>query len=223
MLSDLFTAIAQLADPRFRGVLWRALAGAVVVFAGLLAGWWWLLERSTLFESGWLEKMADVLGGLAALGLSLLLFPVVVTLVAGLLLDEIVQAVEDRHYPDLGPPPPTPWWQGLPTAARFVAITVVLNLLALPLYLVPGANLIVFYALNGYLLGREYFEMVALRRLAPAQARALRLANGVSVWLAGILIAVLSTVPVVNLMVPIIATAFATHRFQALRKTGGAV
>ncbi|MBF0372548.1 MAG: EI24 domain-containing protein [Alphaproteobacteria bacterium] len=223
MLSDLFKAIAQLADPRFRGVLWRALAGAVVVFAGLLAGWWWLLERSTLFESGWLEKMADVLGGLAALGLSLLLFPVVVTLVAGLLLDEIVQAVEDRHYPGLGPPPPMPWWQGLPTAARFVAITVVLNLLALPLYLVPGANLIVFYALNGYLLGREYFEMVALRRLAPAQARALRLANGVSVWLAGILIAVLSTVPVVNLMVPIIATAFATHRFQALRKTGGAV
>lgn len=223
MLSDLFTAIAQLADPRFRGVLWRALAGAVAVFAALHAGWWWLLERSTLFESGWLERAADLLGGLAALALSLLLFPVVVTLVAGFLLDEIVQAVEDRHYPHLPPPPPRPWWRGLPTAARFVAVTVLLNLLALPLYLIPGANLIVFYALNGYLLGREYFEMVALRRLTPAQALASRRANGISVWLAGIVIAVLSTLPVANLLAPIVATAFATHRFQALRKTGGAV
>ena len=101
-------------------------------------------------------------------------------------------------------------------------MTLGLNLLALPLYLlllfVPPFNLFVFYLLNGYLLGREYFELVAARRLDTAGVRRLRRAYRGRLLLAGAVIAFLLTVPIVNLVTPIIATGFMLHVFEGLRR-----
>ena len=96
-------------------------------------------------------------------------------------------------------------------ALRLGGMALLLNLLALPFYLVPGVNLLIYLALNGYLLGREYFEVVAQRRLRPAQASAQRRAARGRVWSAGLVIAALSTVPLVNLIAPVIGVAFMTH------------
>ena len=67
-------------------------------------------------------------------------------------------------------------------ALKFFLVVLVVNLVALFLLLVPGVNLIAFYAGNGYLLGREYFEMVAMRHLPPDEARRLRKANLATVF-----------------------------------------
>jgi uncharacterized protein involved in cysteine biosynthesis len=90
-------------------------------------------------------------------------------------------------------------------------VLVGVNLLALPLYLVPGLNVVVFYAMNAYLLGREYFELVALRRLDPRTARGLRRAHRLRFFIAGLLMAALFTIPVVNLVASLIAAAFMVH------------
>src|SRR5690606_4741546 len=94
-------------------------------------------------------------------------------------------------------------------------------LLALPFYVmliwIPFLSPVLFYGLNGYLLGREYFEAVALRRLDEGRTRVLRRARGGQVFLAGVVIAVLMTVPLVNLVAPVIATAFMVHLFEGMR------
>ncbi len=96
-------------------------------------------------------------------------------------------------------------------------MTIVLNLLALPLYLmVPGINLVLFLALNGYLFGRGYFEVVALRRLDAATAKTLRHRFAGRIFLGGLAIAGLFALPLVNLVAPVIATAFMVHVFEAL-------
>jgi uncharacterized protein involved in cysteine biosynthesis len=93
-----------------------------------------------------------------------------------------------------------------------MVVTIVLNLLALPLYVfMPGLNFFVFLGLNGYLFGRQYFEVVALRRLDMAATRAVRHRFGVRIFAGGVVIAGLFAMPFVNLLAPVIATAFMVH------------
>ena len=107
---------------------------------------------------------------------------------------------------------------------RLTGLTLLLNLLALPAYLLlPGINLFLFLALNGYLLGREYFEVVALRRLDAAATRAARNRFGLRVFLGGVVIATLFALPLVNLVAPVVATAFMLHLFEALYRTSSRI
>ena len=103
-------------------------------------------------------------------------------------------------------------------AVRFAALAVALNLLVLPLYLLPGANIVLYLGLNGYLLGREYFDQVAQRRLDWRTISRLRRDNRARLWRGGVLIAALLTVPVLNLVAPVIATCFMVHLFEGLRR-----
>jgi CysZ protein len=90
-------------------------------------------------------------------------------------------------------------------------VLILVNLIALPFYLLPGINLALFWIVNGYLLGREYFELVALRHLDVAAARALRRRHALRIFIAGIVIAAFATVPFLNLLSPLFATAFMVH------------
>ena len=81
---------------------------------------------------------------------------------------------------------------------------------------VPPAAPFVFLGLNGYLLGREYFDLVARRRLGRDGARRMRKRHGLQIWAAGILMAAPLTVPVVNLAIPILGAATFTHLFHRL-------
>lgn len=213
LLSAFAKALAQLDDPQLRRVLWRGLAAAALVYAMLFAGCWWLLAATELSSVAWLEWLADALGGLGVVVLSLLLFPAVVTAIIGLFLEDVARAVERRHYPGLPPARQPPLMETLAGTARFALVAALVNLLALPLYFVPG----VFFVVNGYLLGREYFELAAGRRLAAGEVRGLRRAYGGRLWLAGAGITLLLSLPVINLAAPIVATAAMVHVFEALR------
>ena len=218
MFSVFGKGISQLSDRRTRKVLWLSIAAAMAVIAVLWAGIGALLTMTALFEIGWLETAVDLLGGLATLVLTWFLFPGVISAVIGLFLEDIAAAVEARHYPDL------PEAQGLPpmkaalVCVRYLGAVIVLNVLALFFLIFPPVFPFVFYGVNGYLLSREYFELVALRRMGPVEARALRKANGGRLFVAGVIITLLLTVPVINLLAPVVATAAMVHLFEDCRK-----
>jgi len=235
MIQGLVKAVGQLGDADLRKILWRAVALAVLVFAALWGLSWWLLDwaggglvawlGTDGFLGGLIEGLVE-LGGLAAVLIaSFLLFPAVIGMAQGVFLEEAAGVVEGRHYPDLPPAAEQPILEAVRDALSLTLTTVVVNVVILPVYLilslVPPLNVILFYALNGYLLGREYFEVVAVRRLTHDRVRTLRRRHRGRLTAAGVVIAVMLTIPLVNLLAPVVATAFMVHVFERLRRTAG--
>jgi len=209
---DFGRAIAQLGDPAFRRPLVLGLLLSVLVFLALWVGVWVTLSHLHIFVIDWLNTAIATLGELGSFGLAYLLYPGVVAAVTSLFLDQAILAVEVRHYPRLGPPRAIGLNEQVIRALRLLVLTVVLNLLVLPVYLVPLINILVFYALNGYILGREYFEMVAPRRADPSGVRRLWRDHRWTWIVMGAAIAFLSTLPVINLIAPLLGVAAMVHR-----------
>jgi CysZ protein len=217
MVAALLRAISALGEPPMRRVVGLSLALAVLAFAVLWLAVAAVLYQTTFFDWRPLNWLVDLLGGLAVLVLSWFLFPAVVTGIMGFYLERVAAAVEAIDYPGRGPPRRQPFGEILLVMLRLTGLTLALNLLALPIYLlVPGINLVLFLALNGYLFGRGYFEVVALRRLDAGEARAVRNRFAGRIFLGGVAIAGLFALPLVNLVAPVIATAFMLHIFEAL-------
>jgi CysZ protein len=218
-------AIAQLSDPTLRNVLLRAMAFAAAIYALLCTILWIVIARISLSDIPWVDTTIDVLGGFAVVVLAILLFPATVSALVGLYLERVAEAVERRHYPGLPPALNQSLAESTLTGIRFALVALALNIAALPIYLillfVPPLNVFVFFGVNGYLLGREYFELVAARRLPAEEAKGLRRRYGGTVFLAGGLTAFLLTIPIVNLAAPIIGTAAMVHILEALRLRPG--
>ena len=218
MIAAFARALSQLVESPLRRVLLLSLALAAAVFAALWAAIGWLLVHTAISKIGWVDTALDVFGGVAALALSLILFPAVVTLVqTNFLLEPVAAAVEARHYPGLPTPRAPPLREQIVSAARFLALAIGLNLAALPLYLVPGINVVSFLALNGYLLARENFDALASRRLDPDAARQLWRRRRARFVLAGCAFALAASVPIVNLAAAIFAAAASVHLIELYR------
>lgn len=224
MTQPIALAFAQMSDPPFRRVLIKSLLLTAAAYAVCgLAGWWGfglLPEGWGWIPWEWLQVALNWLTGVAFIFLLFALFPAVATLFIGLFLDEIAGAVEARHFPDDPPGRETPVSDSLSLALRFTLALIGLNIAVLPLYALtfwfPFIWVIIFYGLNGYLLGREYFELVAQRHGTRNDVRKLRKLFKNSLLWRGIVIAVLLLIPVINLAVPIFATAWMTHIFKQL-------
>ena len=187
----------------------------------------WFGVVAVLGEEGvtgirWLDATITTLGGGAALALCWILYPAMTMLVLGFFLDGVVAACERRHYRELGPARGVGFGTALTSALRLLLLAILLNLLVLPFYLIPPINLFVYYVLNGYLVGREYFELVALRRLDGAATRAMWRWHRGRLVLAGVVIVFLLSLPLVNLVAPVVAVAFMLHVFEGLRRAGTA-
>lgn len=231
VINSFFKATGQLSDPRLRRVLGIGVALALLGFALIWTIVWWslsALDWTQLPVIGWLfawmGEFADYVGGLAfvfaiMLG-TFILFPAVITIIVGFFLEEVVQAVEAKHYPNEPTPRPQSYGEIFATTGQFALLVIGLNLLFLPLYLiliwVPPLNLILYYFLNGYLVSREYYELVALRRMEPKPARQLRRAHRSRLLLAGVILVFVMTIPIVNLITPVLGAAFMVHVYQNL-------
>jgi uncharacterized protein involved in cysteine biosynthesis len=229
LIADFLRAAGQMLDRRFLGVLARALALTVALLAGFSAGAVWLVGFLPPTFDLWLVGEVDTplaairaatLGALV-IASAFLMFPVAAAFV-GLFLDEIADAVEARHYPDLGKARGLTLWQEIRAGVTFAAFVLAVNAVAFVFYLLSGPLApFVFWAVNGYLLGREYFEMVAARRIGPEGTRELRRRHGLRIWVAGTLMAVPLSVPVLNLVVPLAGVATFTHMFHRLWRRSG--
>ena len=218
MFAAFLKAFGQLADGTTRRLIWLSLGAAIAVFAALWLTIGTAIESTELFASGWLETIVDVLGWAATLVLTWFLFPAVFTVIASLFLERVAGATEARHYADLPEAPGARLGAALGATAGFLAAMVVLNLVMLIFLLIPPLFPFVFYGVNGYLLGREFFELVALRRIGLEEVRHLRKAHRGRLFLAGVVIAFLFTIPGLNLVAPVIATAAMVHLFENFRR-----
>ncbi|WP_281826034.1 EI24 domain-containing protein [Jannaschia rubra] len=225
MIGDALRAIGQLGDPRFRRVLLAGVGLSVALLAAFSALAVWgvnaLVGPSVtlpwLGEVTWLDDAAGWTVLPITLIASVFLMVPVASAFTGLFLDRIAQAVEDRHYPGLPPARSQGWGEMIAESAGFLALVVAVNLLALVAYLLlaPFA-LFIFWAVNGFLLGREYAQMVALRRMDRAGAAGYRARYRARIWGLGVLMAVPLSVPILNLLVPVVGAAAFTHQFHRL-------
>ena len=224
MIRSLSRAVGQLFDRRFRRVLLKGLGGTILLYILMYLGVGWVVAHLSLFGVAWEDTVVNLLGGLTVFVLTLLLFPTIATLVIGVLVDDIAEAVEEKYYPGLPPPRAQSWGEIIWGAVRFIVVSLAVNLVALPVYLLLlflGVGALLYYGVNGYLLAREYFELAAWRRMEPRQADALRRAHQGRLWVLGAVLAFLSALPLINLVAPLIATAAMIHEVEALHRPAG--
>ncbi|WP_406565954.1 EI24 domain-containing protein [Allitabrizicola rongguiensis] len=226
MLDSFLKALGQLGDGRFQRVLWLGIGLTLGLFiAAFVALRWtirWIVPDTVtlprLGEVHWIERVLEFGAIPVMLLASVFLMVPVASAFCGLFLDDVAEAVEDRHYPGLPPAPRIPISSQIWDAIRFFGTVVVVNLVALLVYPFSGPFApIVFWIVNGFLLGREYFTLAAMRRIGPEGARALRSRYSGTIWLAGALMAAPLSIPVVNLLVPVLGAATFTHLFHRLQ------
>lgn len=212
-------------DRRFRRVLFLGLALTVALLIAaygvvLLLISWFAGGTVTLPLIGEVRWLKDLLGWTSLammLMLSVFLMVPVASAITSFFLDDVAEAVEARHYPDLPPVPRLPWMDILRDTAGFLGLLIGANLLALILYIaLPFAAFAIFWALNGFLLGREYFQLAAMRRYGRAGASALQRRYWLQIWAAGVLMAIPLSLPLLNLFIPILGAATFTHLAHAL-------
>ena len=207
-------------------MLWRGLgltiellvtACLLVIFGvnQLLSSAW---AANMIGDQSWLGALINVGGVLFTIALSIWLMVPVTSAIIALFLDEVAQAVEARHYPHLPKQTATKLQDQILVGIRFLGILLLANIGALILsMIVPLLAPFVFWATNGYLMGREYFQMAAMRRMPHAQAQELFQRHQGSIWTAGILMAIPMSIPLVGLFIPILGAATFTHQFERLR------
>ena len=220
-------AASQVFTSPFRAVFFKTLG---LTLLALIALWFGLKE---LFDwlalpwidamlpglpswAGWLGFLAALAAGIGlALGLALLIAPVT-ALGAGLFLDDVAEVVERTDYPSDPPGRPLPVIAAFVMALKFFGVVILGNFVALLLLLIPGINIGAFFLVNGYLLGREFFEFAAMRFRPEAEAKALRRKHAGTVFLAGLVIAAFLAVPLINLLTPLFAAAMMVHLHKAV-------
>jgi CysZ protein len=218
-------ALVQMFSPSFRRVLLKAtgLALILIVVIGIalhraLAA---LAAHGAALATGvdtgghwgwnvfiWFLSFAAGLGIFAG---AVFLMPAVTAFVGSFFVDEIAELVERRHYANDPPGRALPLWRALIEGLTTALLTIAVYLCAAPFLLFAGFGFILMFLANAYLLGREYFLLAAMRFRTPAEAKALRRAHRASVYLAGLLIALFVSIPVLNFAAPLFAMAFMAH------------
>lgn len=225
ILAAYLRALRQSGDPVFRRVIWLGLALAIALLFAMYAVMLLVIDllipdTLTLPFAGEVRGLGTLVsvGSLVFMGaLSVFLMAPVASAFTGLFLDDVADAVEGAHYAHLPVAPRAGLWVTLVDSARYFGLLVGLNLLGIILFAVSGGlGIVALWAINGFLLSREYFTMVALRRLSPEVVAGLRRAWRVRLWIAGVLLAVPLSIPVVNLFVPVLGVAAFTHIFHAI-------
>jgi len=204
-------ALGQLGDPVALLVLFGCLACGVALFGVM----WWLVPYSilklSLIGNPWLDGGIAFLGSMAIVVLTWFLFPPIAIALVGLFLEPIANAVERRHYPHLAPAQGVPLRTSVWRSARLLLLLVVANVSILVLLVFPPLYLVAYYTVNGLLIGREYAELVALRRSGEASVDALLRARRGSLLAFGVLAALAATLPLINIIAPIVLTAAMVH------------
>ena len=223
--SSFMAALSQVGDPRFRRVLFIGVGLTIVLLIAATSGFLmfidWLVPESSdmplIGEVTWFDDILTWSSFFLMMILSVFLMVPVASAITSMFLEDVAQAVEDKHYSHLPPAESIGFGDALRDTINFLGVLIGANILALILYvfLAPFA-LFIFWGLNGFLLGREYFTLAAMRRVGRAQAKVLRKRHAGRIWLAGILMAMPLSIPLINLVIPILGAATFTHLYHKL-------
>jgi uncharacterized protein involved in cysteine biosynthesis len=231
MLEAAINALSQMLTPPFRAVLVKSVGLALLLIVLIGIG----LNRLFVWLAGAGEALAEsLLGGSAHVPLSILawlfsiiatlgivvgsvfLMPAVTALVASLFVDEIALEVERSHYPSEPVGTALPVLRAVIEGVKTALLAVLVYLLATPFLLVAGMGIVIFFFATAFLLGREYFELAAMRYREPAAAKLFRKSHHGTVFIAGMLIAAFVSIPIVNLATPLFGMALMVHVHKRL-------
>ena len=231
MLDAAVKALSQMLSPPMRSILWRSIGLALVLIVVLAIGLQRLLSFLATSGEGSAEAMlgpgfqtplnvlawiVSIAAGLGVVFGAVLLMPAITSLVASLFVDEIADHVEREHYPAEHPGTALPFGLAMTEGVKTASLTILVYLIALPFVFVAGAGFLVFFIATAWLLGREYFELAAMRFRSPADAKAMRKDHAATVFTAGLVIAAFVSIPIVNLATPLFGMAFMVHMHKRL-------
>ncbi len=217
MIEAAFRALAALGAPELRAVVAKSLLLTALLFAAVLVGVYVLLSWLTVLPWPWLETAIGLLASAGVLLALMFLMGPVTAMFAGLFLDGVAESVEARDFPQ---DPPGTALSGVAAALvgmKFMAAVLAANLAVLPFFLI-GIGAAGWLAANSYLIGREYFTMVAARYLPAKEAEAMRKANAAKVTVAGIIPALLSVIPLANVVTPVFSTVYFVYLVKGMLK-----
>ena len=224
-------ALSQILSPPMRSILWRSIGLALVLITVLAIGLQRLLSwfadtgevwaegmlgpgfHSTLHVLSWITSISAGLG--VVLG-GIFLMPAITSLMASLFVDDVADHVEREHYPADHPGVALPVTLATIEGVKTALLTILVYVVALPFVLFAGAGFIIFFIATAWLLGREYFELAAMRFRSPDDAKAMRKENAATVFTAGLFIAAFVSIPIVNLATPLFGMAFMVHMYKRL-------
>ena len=218
-------------SPPMRSILWRSIGLALVLIIVLAIGLQRLLSWFATYGEVWLEGLlgpgwhsslevlawiVSITAGLGVVFGGVFLMPAITSLVASLFVDDVADIVEREHYPAERPGDALPLSQAIYEGVKTALLTILVYLVALPLVLFAGAGFLIFFLATAWLLGREYFELAAMRFRSPEEAKAMRRDNAATIFTAGLFIAAFVSIPIVNLATPIFGMAFMVHMHKRL-------
>ncbi len=231
MLDAALKALSQILSPPMRSILWKSVGLALVLIVVVAV----VLQRVLSWAAGsgelWAETMVgsdyhtlinilawivSIAAGLGVVVGAVFLMPAITSLVASVFVDDVADIVERQHYPAEKPGVALPVGRALVEGSKTALLTVLVYLIALPFVFLAGAGFIVFFIATAWLLGREYFELAAMRFRTPEEAKMLRKQNGAIVFTAGLFIAAFVSIPIVNLATPLFGMAFMVHMHKRL-------
>ena len=221
LIQSVFAAAREIFSPALRRILWKSIG---LTIALLVLVWLGLTKLFDVFLTNHdlsatypiIDSFAFFLAGFGLFVALIYLLPAVSAIVAGYFLDDVAEVVEGKDYPADAPGRALPFGQALLYGIRFAGLSLLVNLVALLLFFIPGVNIGAFFVANAYLLGREYFELAAGRFWPPEDVARLRYEHRGTVLAAGAVVAALVLVPVLNLLVPIFGATMMVHLHKKL-------
>lgn len=231
MLVAAAKALSQILSPPMRSILWKSIGLALVLITVLAIGMQRLLNWAATSGGVWAEStigsdyhtMINVLSwtlsiaaGLSVVAGAIFLMPAITSLVASVFVDDVADIVEREHYPAERVGVALPFGLAITEGGKTALLTIVVYLIALPFVFFAGVGFIVFFIATAWLLGREYFELAAMRFRSPADAKAMRKHHATTVFTAGLFIAAFVSIPIINLATPLFGMAFMVHMHKRL-------
>lgn len=231
MFDSALKALSQIVSPPMRSILWKSVGLALVLIVAAAVALQRLL--SWLAGSGevWVSTLVgpdyqtlisvlawivSIAAGLGVVVGAVFLMPAITSLVASVFVDDVADSVEREHYPAEKPGVALPVGRAIAEGSKTALLTILVYVIALPFVLIAGAGFIVFFIATAWLLGREYFELAAMRFRTPEEAKLMRRQNSAVVFTAGLFIAAFVSIPIVNLATPLFGMAFMVHMHKRL-------
>ena len=215
MFASLRKAASLLFDRRFSRLVMWSLVFTLLLYVLLFAAVVYGVHRLPTFGAPWVNTLLDWAAPVFMLVLPFFLGAPVAAFFASLFLERIVKKVEARYYAADTKASSAPSGNIFFGGLRLAVLVVLIDVALLPADdAVPGVGELVTILANGLLLGRGYFELVARRHLSRAAAYAMRRRHWSGVFAAGVIISVLTVVPIANLIAPVLGAAFMVHLFE---------
>jgi uncharacterized protein involved in cysteine biosynthesis len=231
MIDAAAKALSQMLSPPMRSILWRSIGLALVLITVLAVGLQRLLSWFATSGEGWAEGLlgpgyhnslnaiswvVSIAAGLGVVLGGIFLMPAISSLVASFFVDDVGDLVEREYYPAEEPGMALPIGIAMTEGIKTALLTIVVYLVALPFVFVAGAGFLVFFIATAWLLGKQYFELAAMRFRPPAEAKLMRKDNAATVFTAGALIAAFVSIPIINLATPLFGMALMVHMHKRL-------